>query len=395
MALFASIFAACSMHDTEYARQCYEEGRVLRQNGEVVQAMECFVTATRCYTDDYCLLGRVYSNMANMCRQAEQHALAYEVYTLSSEQFAKTGDSLAYAYALNNMAWEQAVQGHKDSALLLVDSALSVCPDSAVEKKVLESVSAACLYVDEYDSALFYTAHMNTLYGRMLRAQAFAFLNRCDSALWYAEKVIDETSNPRYLDDAYYILAHCDSTAEVDDILNITSARTDVQRELEQEKTQLAQAIVVMRQGLDKKRYSIKGLVILLCGLLATGVVIIVVIFLIGRSKERELAKTCRILAHSNDLKNELHWDNYSEFCAICNERLFGLADKLQKRELSERDIRICVLVLLGLSYAQMADILYRAQNGIGKDKYLIAKKLGVTVKDLQTTLVSMACSKE
>ena len=100
-------------------------------------------------------------------------------------------------------------------------------------------------------------------------------------------------------------------------------------------------------------------------------------------------------MAHSNDLKNELHWDNYSEFCAICNERLFGLADKLQKRELSERDIRICVLVLLGLSYAQMADILYRAQNGIGKDKYLIAKKLGVTAKDLQTTLVSMACSKE
>jgi hypothetical protein len=47
--------------------------------------------------------------------------------------------------------------------------------------------------------------------------------------------------------------------------------------------------------------------------------------------------------------------------------------------------------VLIGLSYAQMAEVLYRAESGIGKDKYLIAKHLGVSVKDLQSTLFSIA----
>ena len=65
---------------------------------------------------------------------------------------------------------------------------------------------------------------------------------------------------------------------------------------------------------------------------------------------------------------------------------------KLLARGLSEREVRLSLLVLLGFSYAEMADILNRAENGIGKDKYLIAKKLGVSARDLQTTLLEMAC---
>ena len=49
------------------------------------------------------------------------------------------------------------------------------------------------------------------------------------------------------------------------------------------------------------------------------------------------------------------------------------------------------MLVLIGLSYAQMADVLIRAESGIGKDKYPIATRLGVSVKDLQATLITIA----
>jgi hypothetical protein len=38
-----------------------------------------------------------------------------------------------------------------------------------------------------------------------------------------------------------------------------------------------------------------------------------------------------------------------------------------------------------------MADVLIRAESGIGKDKYMVAKRLGVSVKDLQTTLIQIA----
>ena len=391
---------ACAAHDTDYARRCYEEGRSLRQNGEYVEAMHHFVSAAQSNTDDHSLLGRVYSNMANMCRQAEQHDLAFSIYTISAQQFAQTQDSLAYAYALNNMAWEQAVLGHKDSALTLVDSAITICPSEELLSKVAESQSAAYLYAEQYDSALFYSAHINNAYGHILRAQAFSLSKQCDSALRYARLIIDETSNPRYLDDAYYILAHCDSKAQVDKILDITSTRTDVQRELEQQKTRLAQAIIIMQQGLNPHKSPLKWVIIALCILLIMSTVMFIAYTRCRQrsktiSREKQLTITCQELMNSGDLKHDLHLDNYAEFRSVCNERFFGLVDKLEERELSEREIRICIMVLIGLSYAQIADLLNRAQNGIGKDKYVIAQKLGFTVKDLQTILQIIALQNE
>jgi DNA-binding CsgD family transcriptional regulator len=58
---------------------------------------------------------------------------------------------------------------------------------------------------------------------------------------------------------------------------------------------------------------------------------------------------------------------------------------------MNEREIRLCILFLIGLPYAEIAKTLYRAESGIGKDKYLVSKRLGVTVKSLQTTLFEIA----
>ncbi len=398
--LSACFLVACSTNDASSARQYYEEGRALRQDGEVVQAMQSFISATQTRTNDFALLGRAYSNMANMCRQAERHDLAFEVYSLSAEQFSRANDTLAFAYALNNMAWEQAVLGNKTAARTLVDSALLVCPCEEVQTKVIESLAASSLYAEEYDSTLFYTARMHSAYGRMLRAQAFCLLEQCDSAADYARLVIAETENPRYLDDAYYILAHCDSTDNVTEILDLTSARTDVQRELEQQKIQLTQAIMLMEQSLKEGDPANQSKIIW-WSLFAALCIVVGALLLIRKLRKQsndrtsQLKKTCRALAQIDTMKNELNWNNYDAFCRACDERFFGFADKLTQRGFSEREIRLCLLVMIGFSYAEMADILNRAQNGIGKDKYTIAKKLNVTVKDLQTTLRNIACQEE
>jgi DNA-binding CsgD family transcriptional regulator len=96
-------------------------------------------------------------------------------------------------------------------------------------------------------------------------------------------------------------------------------------------------------------------------------------------------------LRQNANLSEELALNDYRQFCTICNARLMGIADKLDRRGLTEREIRICVLVLIGLSYTEIAAVLYRAESGIGKDKYLIAKRLGVRTKDLQHTLREIA----
>ena len=387
-----ALLAACNSPSAE---SYYHQGRQFREADQPVEAMKSFIASTRVSSREHAYKARSFSNMATMCRIGEQHETAYALYEKSLELFVLAGDSLAQAYALNNMAWEQAVLANKPTAILLIDSALSICSEEAVQSKVQESLAAACLYAAEYDSVLFYTAQTSSLYFDMLRAQAYTFLGQNDSALWYAKRVVEQTDNPRYLDDIYYILAHCDGSAEVDDIRKLADERTDIQQTLERARTDWIAAMSLAEQALLPPQRYLKTFILILLA-----VIVCVVAFcnwqLWKRKKQASsLEQQCRILRKSANIREELQWNNYAQFTTICNARLGGIVTKLEHCDLTEREIRICILVLIGFSYAEIAEILFRAENGIGKDKYTIAKHLGVSVKDLQTTLRGIANEKK
>ena len=393
LALFVSCLTACS---SPTAEDYYRQGRQFLEADQPVEAMNAFIASTHVSSHEYIYKARSFSNMATMYRIGEQHETAYALYEKSLEQFVLAGDTIAQAYALNNMAWEQAVLANKPVAVLLIDSALKVCHDEPVRNKVLESQAAACLYAEEYDSVLFYTAHISSLYFDMLRAQAYTFLGHNDSALYYAKRVVELTDNPRYLDDVYYILAHCDSTTDVAEIRKLADERTDIQRTLERARPDWIAAMSLAEQALLPPQKPLMPLIGILLAGIAVGIAVWGAWLFWKRKKQASsLEQQCRALRKSANIREELHWNNYAQFCAICNERLSGIADKLDQKGLSEREIRICILVLIGFSYAEIAEILYRAESGIGKDKYLIAKLLGVSVKDLQTTLREIANNKK
>jgi DNA-binding CsgD family transcriptional regulator len=404
------LLCACSSFTNKSAEGYYRQGRALREADDPVGAMKAFIAATRVHSNEYTYKGRAYSNMATMCRICERHEQAYSLYVLSAGQFALAEDSLAYAYALNNMAWEQAVMGCKELAVTLADSAEYICPDEAVRVKTTESRAAACLYAGQYDSVLYYTQKIpiKSVYFDMLRAQSYTFIGLCDSALYYACNVIAQTDNGRYLDDLYYILTHCDSTATADDIRALAAARTDIQCTLERNRTDWIQASWLAQEAYSSPDKSMnRAKTVLLCSisLLVLGLGIYYGLLLrksrqVARAqsalladRENELELQCKALRRSNRLRTELQWYDYEQFCLTCNSRLSGIADKLKERGFAEREMRISILVMIGLSYAEIADILYRAESGIGKDKYVIAKRLGVRAKDLQATLRAIACS--
>lgn len=379
---------ACS---SPTAESYYRHGRELREADDPVAAMNAFIAATRVHSREYTYKARSWSNMATMCRIGERHDLAYALYEKSLEQFVLAKDTLAQAYALNNMAWEQAVQGNKEEATSLIDAALGLCADTVVQHKVLESRAAACLYAEEYDSVLYYThlSPFSTPYFDILQAQAYTFLGNNDSALFYAKRVVTETDNPRYLDDVYYILTYCDSTAQADEVRALAATRSDILMDLERNRADWIEAMLLAQNALQPQKRTpipiILILLIVLTGLAGLGT------FVYRRKKANSLEQQCLALRKSDHLREELQWNNYPQFRAVCDERLSSIVSKLENKGLSEREIRICVLVLIGLSYAQMAEVLIRAENGIGKDKYLIAKRLGVSVKDLQSTLIHIA----
>ena len=56
----------------------------------------------------------------------------------------------------------------------------------------------------------------------------------------------------------------------------------------------------------------------------------------------------------------------------------------------SERELRLCVLTLIGHGRARTAELLNYSPSGIGKLKDMTAKKMGSTGKDLHDFLLKM-----
>ncbi len=395
------VAAGCS-HTDKDALALYQQGRALREEGKQVEAMQAFIEAAHSGTDDEALLGRVYSNMANMCRQANDHSTAFEVYTLSAEHFQKAADTLAYAYALNNMAWEQAAMGHKDSALALVEKAVRVYPQEPLLEKVRESRAAACLFAKEYDSVLVYTTPPANEYLLTLRAQAFSYLQMDDSASYYAQVLLPRTTNLFALDDLYYILTHNDSTANKERILALSSDRADVQKAIKERHGELTKAVEILRQELSPQKHSSLWIVALI---FALGIGLCVWGAIIRRRERRlqseksefeqarlfELEQNVRHLQETKNLRQELAWTDFQSFCTQTDRIFNAFTGKLSAQGLNEQDIRICVLVLIGLSHKQIAEMLNCSPKSIGKLKDLTARKLGVSGGQLQDKLQKTA----
>lgn len=396
MKIFAVILLSCTL-------TLYQHGKTLREEGKQVEAMQAFIEAAHSGTDDEVLLGRVYSNMANMCRQANEHRTAFEVYKLSAEHFAKSYDSLAYAYALNNMAWEQAAMKHKQHALSLVDSAITCYPYLPLTEKVIETKAAACFFKQEYDSVLYYTASSHESdYLLMLRAQAFSFLQMDDSATFYAKQLLPRMTNPFYLDDLYYILTHNDVAADKETLLRLASNRADVQKQIKERHGQLALAVHLLQQDLHPQKQSLSILFILL---IVSGLALLIWLIYIAyqqyllhlekakfeQARIQELNANKQLLLESEDIRQELAWNDYEALRREINKRFFNLAAKLQDMDLNEQDIRMCILVLIGLSHKEIAEMLNCSPKSIGKLKDLTARKLGVSGGQLQDKLLKTA----
>ena len=380
----------------------YEQGKTLREEGKQVEAMQAFIEAAHSGTDDEVLLGRIWSNMANMCRQANDHSTAFEVYTLSAEHFRKAADTLAYAYALNNMAWEQATMGNKEAAIELVDSAVRCYPRPPLTDKIIETKAAACLFRKEYDSVLVYTTPPANDYLLTLRAQACSYLQMDDSATYYAQLLLPQTTNLFALDDLYYILTHNDSSADKETLRSFASLRADTQNAIKERHGELTKAVEILKQDLapqeKTKPWKIILLVVLGFGLLVWAALVTKKQHRLHTQKSQfeqtrrfELEQNIRHLQETKDLRQELQWTDFQSFCTQIDKRFNAFAAKLSAQGLNEQDIRICVLVLIGLSHKETAEMLNCSPKSIGKLKDLTARKLGVSGGQLQDKLQKTA----
>ena len=92
-------------------------------------------------------------------------------------------------------------------------------------------------------------------------------------------------------------------------------------------------------------------------------------------------------LHEAESIRQELSWNEYGAFSRRTDEVFNGLASRLQAAGLTEQDVRMCVLVLLGVSHKETAELLNCSPKSVGKLKDLTAHKLGVSGGQLRQKL--------
>ena len=404
---------------SSYARSCYHYGRLLRAKEDPVAAMQVFIAATHSHTRDYHILGRVYSNMGSICHLAGEYPLSYDMYEKSANMFLLNGDSLLYFYGLNNMAFELAEQGKKEETLNILSSIEEKCYDKNVHIKALESKAKLYLNINKYDSVLWAINHLHSLgnhqpTGYVLQARALWHLGQIDSALYYAQRVVnmpDASDQNRY--NMLYILLNGDSTLLPDEIKSLSEKRADLEALILVPKHKKdAIAATILHQDLKKMPESV-----LICIWSMVILCIIVISWVYAKriqkakrqqqeaykstkfqqrsmyeKKLKDLEQACSAIRSNNKWKDEINWKDYDLLCEFVDTHFFFFAHKLKELKLlNETETRLCILVLIGYNRPQIAQILPYASNSVGKLKDQTAKLLGTTGKNLRNYLLKIA----
>ncbi len=399
-----------------YAHACYHYGKLLRAKEYPVEAMQCFINATHSRTRDYHILGRVYSNMGDIAHLAGEFPLAYDMYERSGQMYLHNGDSLLYYYDLYNMAFELAEQGKKEKVYKLIHIIENHTDDKNLLTLAFAPKAIACKNEAQYDSMLYYTG-LALEYQQyepcilLCRAQAYSFLGQKDSAIFYAQQVTTQSESLFELNNALYILTNDDNSKDIAAVREVAAERSDTQKLLEIRQGKLSQAVQLLEQDLHRKP-DLAWLYAIIVTLLLVGSVIGLYIYKKRQKHQllsqhisalenktettivqmrQQVEERCLVLMRSSSLKKDLQWNDYEALCHFTNQQFYFLADKLQQKGLSEKEIRLCILSLINCSYDTMAEMLFYAPNGVGKFKLRVAKKLGTTAKKMREFLIDMA----
>lgn len=407
------------VYPDDYVHACYHYGRLLREKENPVAAMECFIQATHSRTHDYHILGRVYSNIGDLCHLAGEFPLSYDMFKQSANMFLRNGDTINYYYALNDMAFELAEQGMEEETLAITNTLDSSCCNSDLHSLIHLTMAYLFAQIEQYDSALY---HLNISSQRTykssvletLKARVFWHIGATDSALVYAKRVLASPSSQEQ--DKYnllYIIINGDSALSNEEIIDISAQRSDIETDiLIPLHNQWALAIHVLELDLHRKR-DWRWAIAILGTLIVIGCVIS--LYMARKRKQHALLsqkiehmedsfkdlqsnkagqveQTCAILRASTTLQSDLSWKDFEKMCQFANEHFYLLANKLKKKGvLNETEMRLCVLVLIGLSRSDIANTLPYALNSVGKLKDHTAKLLGTTGKNLHDFLLQMA----
>ena len=387
------------LYKSEYAHGCFHYGRLLRKKEDPVGAMRTFINASHVHPRDHLILARVYSNMGSICNDAEDYQLSHDMYRLTARYYLRAGDTLKYYEATQLQALALGNQGLTEEAVCLLEKIKNSCANTRMQQELLSTKSLVYLHIHQYDSAIYYMK-ANMLFGKTDSAE----IKSISDTFAFLESLQVEQANAQNGKAA---------TGDWNALMNLiagqfkmTNIASDASKELS------VQAVQLLRNDIHRQK-TFAWIYGILITLLFAGIIIVwyynhqanrhallsqkisdaeLEYSDLQNNKKAQLEATCEVLRDSDTLEKDLCWRNYGKMCEKADELFYLFASKLkQKQVLNESEVRLCVLILIGLSHDQIAVTLPYARNSVGKLKDQTAKKLGTIGRNLHDFLLDLA----
>ena len=390
----------------------YFMGRNYSLSDQIVEAAECYIEADRLQIDDPIYRGRINSNMAYICAQNNNDSLALIFYECASKYFKESGNDWRYAQnLLDRIEFNVKLLNY-----LVADSLLQIAQsyqlDSSYQARYYETNGLYFYELHQYDSALVYF-NRGLNYWRSEEEKCFSYLKVMqvgidmqdfESAVSYAQYIVEHSNNPNYLSNAYYcLLLEAKENNDVKKLSQYTHARTDALKLLRDNTNKYAESTPKLMEYLQNPHpwrwvWISFPIIIVVCVLLAIGIWI---------SRKSSRKQEADILHHQSLFEFEKglieildkyhsprnHWRNYSVLKKDLAPWLHDWTTQLDALPLSEQDKIFCTISLIypNLSDVEIADYMCYTKGSIRVLKNRILKKIGVSSSEFSKFLHNLS----
>lgn len=412
----------------------YYMGRNYSLSNQIAEAADCYIEADRLQIDDPIYRGRVNSCIGYICAQNNNDSLALFFYERASESFKESGNDWYYAQTLLNRS-ECCIRLHN---YFIADSLLQIAKsyqlDSAYQARYYETLGLYFYEQQQYDSALVYfnqgldywQSETDKCYSYMKIMQSYYLKSKdINSAIPYAKLIVEHSTNPNYLSNAYYCLMQYAKEKDNTQLLSKYShARIDVLKSLRDNTNNYAEATPKLMEYMQNP-YPLCWVWIVLCtfAILCVALVIGIVLYRrfatnqIQMSNERIISLSAQVNKQAKEIHKHttLHhydrrlenlrkkyphplpsWNKYKQLKKDLNPYLKNWFLALEELNLTPRDNVFCVLSFI---YPQMPIDDLASSMCITKDalfvrKTNVAKQLGITSSQFSDFLQKLPNSK-
>ena len=419
------------IHKNTLGKAYYFMGRNLEDNyQQVAGAARCYIEVDRLQIDDPIYRGRVNSCMGYICAQNNNDSLALIFYERASEDFKKNGNEWRYAHSLLDRI-EFNVKLHN---YIVADSLLKIAQtysvDGSYQARYYETRGLYFYEQQQYDSALVYFER-GLEYWQNEENRCFCYLKimqayyssekDIDAALHYAKLIVEISTNPNYLSNAYYCLMQdAKNKGDAELLSKYSHARTDTQKLLRDGMIKDAEALPVLMGYLQNPHpwrwvWISFPIIIVLCLLLTIGIWIyrkrscsaneqLDMLSAHIRTQEEYLLQQQSLLEFEKGLTEIIykyhsprnHWRNYSTLKKDIDPWLRDWTAKLDTLPLSEQEKIFCTISLIypNFSDIEIADFMCYAKGSIRILKNRILKKIGISSSEFSDFLHNLSNSK-